>query len=113
MNNVAALPSLALILFMPWFLILAALYWLYPRQPRHAARTRFDLAALLLAFAGCLLSLYWSFGYADRSHGALWPQILATSVGYGVFLAVLGAAFAWRRRWLAKGRAVARGARRA
>lgn len=101
--NVAGIPALALILFTPWFLILAALYWLYPRQPRNAARRRFDGIALLLAFAGCLASLYWSFDSADRSYGALWPQILATSVGYGVFLAVLTAAFFLRRRLLAKG----------
>jgi hypothetical protein len=79
-----------------------ALYWLYPRQPRNAARLRFDAIALLLAFAGCLASLYWSFGIADRSHGQLWPQILATSVGYGVFLAVLTCAVFLRRRMLAR-----------
>lgn len=99
--NVAGIPALALILFAPWFLILAALYWLYPRQPRSAARMRFDAIALLLAFVACLASLYWSFGLADRSHGALWPQILATSVGYGVFLAVLTGAIFLRRRMLA------------
>jgi hypothetical protein len=98
--NVAGIPALALILFAPWFLILAALYWLYPRQPRHAARRRFDAIALLLAFVACLSSLHWSFGLADRSHGAVWPQILATSVGYGVFLAVLTGAIFLRRRWL-------------
>jgi hypothetical protein len=101
--NVAGIPALALILFAPWFLILAVLYWLYPRQPRSATRFCFDVFALLLAFAGCLGSLYWSFGWADRSHGQLWPQILATSVGYGVFLAVLTTAFFLRRRMLAKG----------
>lgn len=102
MNGTAlsSLPILALILFAPWFLILSALYWLYPRQPRGMARTRFDVIALALAFAGCAASLYWSYGIADRSHGALWPQILATSVGYGVFLVVLGGAFWWRRRGL-------------
>lgn len=101
MNDVAGMPALALILFAPWFLILAALYWLYPRQPRNAARLRFDGVALLLAFAGCFASLHWSFGFADRSYGHLWPQILATSVGYGVFLAVLTTAFFLRRRLLA------------
>ena len=96
--NVAGIPALALILFAPWFLILAALYWLYPRQPRNAQRRGFDIAALILAFVGCLLSLYWSFDFADRSYGLRWPQILATSVGYGVFLVVLGVAFWLRRR---------------
>ena len=99
MNSLAALPVLALVLFAPWFLILSALYWLYPRQPRTAARRRFDAVALLLAYAGCAASLYWSFGHADRSHGALWPQVLATSVGYGVFLGVLAGAMLLRRRW--------------
>lgn len=98
--NVAGIPALALILFSPWFLILGALYWLYPRQPRNRARTLFDIVALLLAFLGCLASLYWSFGFADRSYGQLWPQILATSVGYGVFLAVLTGAVILRRRWV-------------
>ena len=100
--NVAGIPALALILFAPWFLILATLYWAYPRQPRTAERTRFDAIALLLAFAACLASLYWSFGFADRSYGQLWPQILATTVGYGVFLAVLTAAFYLRRKVFAK-----------
>lgn len=97
------MPTLALILFAPWFLILGGLYWLYPRQPCHAARTRFDVLALLLALVGCLARLYWSFGAADRSHSHLWPQVLATSVSYGVFLAVLGTAVFLRRRVFARG----------
>ena len=100
--NLAGLPVLALILFAPWFLILSALFWLFPRQPRGAARVRFDIAAILVALLAFIASLHWSFGYADRSHGHLWPQILATSVGYGVFLAVLTAAFFLRRRMLAR-----------
>ena len=94
--NLAGLPLLALILFAPWFLILSALFWLFPRQPRGAARLRFDIAAILVSLLAFVASLHWSFGYADRSHGHLWPQVLATSVGYAVFLAVLGAAF-WLR----------------
>ena len=96
--NLSGMPDLALILFAPWFVILCVLYWLYPRQPRSATRRAFDALALLLAFVGCLLSLRWSFGLADRSFGHLWPQILATSVGYGVFLAVLTGAFFVRRK---------------
>jgi len=101
MNDVAGMPVLALVLFAPWFLILSVLYWCYPRQPRNALRRIFDAGAIVLAFAGCLLSLHWSFGLADRSYGHLWPQILATSVGYGVFLGVLTAAFFIRRRMFA------------
>ena len=102
MNDIAGMPALALVLFAPWFLILSVLYWMYPRQPRNARRRGFDALALLLAFAGCLLSLHWSFGIADRSYGHLWPQILATSVGYGVFLAVLTVAFFLRRKVFTK-----------
>ena len=102
MNDVAGMPALALVLFAPWFLILSALFWCYPRQPRNARRRGFDALALLLAFAGCFASLHWSFGIADRGHGHLWPQILATSVGYGVFLAVLAAAFFLRRQLFAR-----------
>ena len=98
--NLAGLPVLAMILFAPWFLILSALFWLLPRQPRGAARVRFDIAAILVALLAFIASLHWSFGYADRSHGHLWPQVLATSVGYAVFLAVLGVAVWLRRSWL-------------
>ena len=98
--NLAGLPMLALILFAPWFLVLSALFWLFPRQPRGAARLRFDIAAILVSLLAFVASLHWSFGYADRSHGHLWPQVLATSVGYAVFLAVLGVAVWLRRSWL-------------
>jgi hypothetical protein len=94
--NLAGLPVLALILFAPWFLVLSGLFLLYPRQPRGAARLRFDLAAIVLSLLAFVASLHWSFDYADRSHGPLWPQVLATSVGYGVFLAVLGIAYRLR-----------------
>ena len=98
--NLAGLPMLALTVFAPWFLILSALFWLFPRQPRGAARLRFDIAAILVSLLAFVASLHWSFGYADRSHGHLWPQVLATSVGYAVFLAVLGVAVWLRRSWL-------------
>ena len=100
MNDVAGMPVLALILFAPWFLILSVMYWVYPRQPRDARRRLFDATTLLVAFLAFVSSLHWSFGFADRSHGHLWPQVLATSVGYAVFLAVLGVAVWLRRSWL-------------
>ncbi len=99
MSDLAGLPLLALVLFAPWFLILGWLYWWFPRQPRTAARRRFDVAALALAVLACIASLHLSFDAADRSHGHLWPQVLATSVGYGVFLGVLAGAMLLRRRW--------------
>lgn len=92
--------NLTFILFLPWFLILGVLYWVYPRQPRHAARVFYDIASLAISVAAFLWSVYWSIGNADTSYGKLWPQILATALGYGVFLAVLGLAFFVRWRWL-------------
>ncbi len=92
--------NLALILFLPWFAILGALFWLFPRQPRNAARKLYDALALLLAVTAFLLSIYWSHDNADPAFGRMWQQILATALGYGVFLAVLTVAFFVRRLWL-------------
>lgn len=92
--------NLALILFLPWFAILGTLYWMFPRQPRHSARKLFDGVSLLLAGTAFLLSLYWSHANADPIYGRMWQQVLATAVGYGVFLAVLTLAFFVRRHWL-------------
>jgi len=92
--------NLTLLLFLPWFLILTVLFWFVPRKPRPAARVAFDLAALILAVAAFWYSMRWSVHSADPGYGKLWPQILATAVSYGVFLAVLGAAFALRAWWL-------------
>lgn len=98
-TEIAGLPLLALILFAPWFAILSTLFWFYPRQPRNAARRGFDIVALLLSLVGFIAALYWAHGYADPGHH-LWPQVLATSVGYGVYLLVMVLAFLLRRRWL-------------
>ena len=91
------MPDLALILFAPWFLILSVLFWLYSRQPRNARRRLFDVGALAIALLAFVATLHWAHGYADRGHGAMWPQILATSAGYGVYLLVLTVAVFVRR----------------
>lgn len=98
--NLSSMPTLALLLFAPWFLILSGLYWWYPRQPRDHARRLYDAAALLLALAAFVATLHWAHGHADRQYGAMWPQVLATSAGYGVYLLVLTVAFLLRRAWL-------------
>lgn len=94
--------NLALILFLPWLLILGVLYWLYPRQPRHGRRRLFDAVALAASLAAFIATMQWAYGYADPRWGGMWKQILATSVAYGAFLLVLGVAFGFRRRWLAR-----------
>lgn len=88
--------NLALILFLPWFAILAALYWIYPRQPRGASRRLFDTAALVLATALSAWGMHWGFLNADPDAGAIWKQVLATSVAYGLFLMVMTLAIAVR-----------------
>lgn len=92
--------NLTVLLFLPWLAVLGGLFWYYPRTPRDAARRRFDALSLILSLGAFVLSVHWAYGSADVRHGHLWPQIFATAVSYGVFLAVLGSAFALRRRWL-------------
>ena len=92
--------NLAMILFLPWFAILAVLYWVYPRTPRHGARRLFDAIALVAATTAAVLSTWWSFRNADPGHGAMWRQVLASTLSYGAFLAVITAAWFGRRRWL-------------
>lgn len=87
--------NLALILFLPWFAILGALFWLYPRRV-------FDIAALVACAVGFVLSVQWAHASADPAYGRMWKQVFATSVGYGVFLALMLVAFLVRRRWLGR-----------
>ncbi|MGH8026706.1 MAG: hypothetical protein ACREO0_08260 [Pseudoxanthomonas sp.] len=96
--------NLALILFLPWFLLLGALFWLFPRQPRTAARRRFDTVALLIAFVLSYFGMQWGYalGLADVGTGAIWKQVLATLVAYGAFLAAMFAAVVLRSWFLAR-----------
>src|SRR3546814_14125846 len=75
--------NLGLILFLPWFLILGVLFWLFPRQPRPWRRRLFDLASLVLAVAAVLVSLYWAQDHAAPAKGQMWRQGLASPIGYG------------------------------
>ncbi len=99
MNRIVEL-NLSLILFLPWFAILGVLFWCYPRQPRDTARRVFDALSLVFALVAFLASIYWSFDNADLRYGKMWPQVLATALGYGVFLAAMTLAFFVRRAWL-------------
>jgi hypothetical protein len=44
--------------------------------------------------------MHWGMYNADPHAGAIWKQVLATSVAYGLFLAVMTAALLARWRWL-------------
>lgn len=92
--------NLTLILFLPWFAILSFLYWYFPRKPRHAARIVYDIVAVGLSVAAFIASVHWSHANADPVYGKMWQQILATALGYGVFLGALTVAFAVRAAWL-------------
>jgi hypothetical protein len=92
--------DLALLLFLPWFAILAALFWFYPRQPRGAARRGFDLAALLMALLVSWYAMRWGIASADPNAGAIWKQVLASLMAYAAFLLMLGVAAAIRPRLL-------------
>jgi hypothetical protein len=88
--------NLAMILFLPWFLILGALFWVYPRGPRGAFRNVFDIASLGLATLAGVWGTWWSMENADPGYGNLWRQILASTISYGLFLAVMCVAIALR-----------------
>ena len=94
------MSALAVILLLPWFFVLGALFLLWPRAPRDGARLAFDVAALALALLASLLAMGWGYGSADQYAGLIWRQVLASLCAYGAFLAVLGLAWLLRSWWL-------------
>lgn len=98
------MPYLALILFLPWFLLLGTLYWAFPRQPRNLRRKSFDVAVILVAFVLSFIGMQWGYalGQADVGSGAIWKQVMATLVAYGAFLIVLLVALPLRAWWLSR-----------
>ncbi|AWH27705.1 MULTISPECIES: hypothetical protein [Stenotrophomonas] len=93
---------LSLLLFLPWFLLLGSLYWLFPRQPRTLRRRVFDSASLVLAFLLSIVAMLWGhhIGLVQAGAGPIWPQVLAVLYAYGAFLAVLVLALLLRPRYL-------------
>ena len=94
------MPNLAILLLLPWFTILGALYWFYPRQPRGRRRRVFDTIALLVALLAAYIGMRWAYATADLAVGAMWRQILASLVAYGLFLLVVAVAWPVRSRVL-------------
>src|SRR5690606_20118751 len=96
----ADIADLAMLLFLPWFLILAADYWWLPRDlPVTPALRGFDLLALLLAFGLACLAGRWGYAMAAANieAGPIWRQVLACLLAYKAFLLVVIAAWLWRR----------------
>lgn len=80
------MPWLTVLIQLPTFAVLA---WLFARG--RPARSCLPVLAgsLLMAIAATA----WAYQVADRSHGPIWPQVLAALTGYGVFLLALGLAW--------------------
>nr|WP_221281988.1 hypothetical protein [Chiayiivirga flava] len=94
--------NLGFVLLLPWYLILTALFLLFPRGPRAARVRLFELASVAVAIGASVAGGIWGFRHADLAAGAIWKQVLASLIGYGVFLLVLGLAVGLRRRLLAR-----------
>ena len=91
--------NLALLLFAPWFAILAWAYWNYPRAQVAGGGTRaFDVVALLLSLLLSAVAMRWSYALEFANAGPLWPQVMATLAAYHVFLFVLAAGWLLRAR---------------
>jgi hypothetical protein len=97
----ADIADLAIILVLPWFLILGALYWHYPRTlPRTTERRRFDVTLLAVAFAASFVAGRWGYAIASTTieAGPIWRQVLASLLAYKTFLLVILVAWIWRGR---------------
>lgn len=95
--------GLAFLLFLPSFVILGALYWWFPRKPRTMARRIADALVVLVACVASIVAMRWGFANASGG-GRIWPQVLATLLAYGVFLAILALAIPLRARLLRRSR---------
>ena len=95
---------LSLLLFLPWFGLLSALYWFFPRKPRPLARRVFDATVLVLALVLSIAGMHWGHaaGAADAHSGPIWRQVLAVLYAYGAFLAVLAVAIPLRMRLMTR-----------
>ncbi|MGQ0800232.1 MAG: hypothetical protein ACT4NL_08995 [Pseudomarimonas sp.] len=105
-SNVA--PHLALILFLPWYAVLGWLLWRL-RATGHDARRKLAVSAYIgLSLVAAGFGGIWAYGYAEPLTGSIWKQILASTVGYGAFLAGLLIGFASLRSAPASTRARSR-----
>lgn len=103
---------LSILLLAPWLLILAWVYWAYPKSlPRTTARRVFDAVMIVLAIIVAVVSAVMAFdavtvkqvGAFGPESGSIWKQVYPALYGYFSFLAVLLLALAirwavWRKR---------------
>ena len=99
---------LSLLLFLPWFVLLGALFCVYPRQRGLSRRRWFDPIALASALLLSVLAMHWGYRVAAAETGArvgpIWPQVVAVLYAYGTFLAALLLALWVRPRWVGAAR---------
>ena len=91
---------MALLLFMPWFALLGALYWFYPRTPRPPARRAYDAVVLLLALALSILGMRWGYAEGARLSRTLggwqvisWALVLSMPIMLPMALLTMPATF--------------------
>ena len=90
---------LALVLFAPWFALLGAVYWAFPRSHVvNAVRRRFDVAVLAIALAASIGAMLVAYSLPWDGTGKLWPQVVATLAAYHAFLGVLAVGWFLRGR---------------
>jgi hypothetical protein len=89
---------LAIVLLMPWLLVICWAYWAYPKSlPTTARRRCFDVVVMLLALTAAAEAAVWGFevavmpeiGQFGRASGGIWQQVLPALYGYGAFLVVI------------------------
>lgn len=94
------MSALALILFLPWFVIIGGVYWFLPREtPRSPRRNRIDTMALIVAVVLSAVGMWLGMQTDTTGYHPIWAQVLATLYAYGAFLGVL-ALTAWMRQKL-------------
>lgn len=103
---------LAFALMAPWLLVLAFLYWRFPRSlPETRKRRAFDVVTVIAALAVALaVTGLAHYGYEPplvdqfgQRTGRIWFEVLAALFAYAGFLTVLVVAFGlrhalWRRQ---------------
>lgn len=77
---------LSLILFLPTFFIMGALFMLFPRETAGGRRRAFDLVALALSLALSIGAMLWGYRHGAPDAGPIWKQVLAALMAYGAFI---------------------------
>ena len=89
---------LSLILFLPTFFVMGALFLLFPRETAGGRRRVFDLFVLALSLVLSIFAMLWGYRHSGPDAGAIWKQVLAALMAYGAFVLVGAIALPLRAR---------------